>query len=542
MYQKILAPLLNPKKSLLCQYLYMVLFYVLWALAYPPGPLGPMMVVVFAGMWWVSDQLSTKHAFWAHFVGGVFFNILTYYWVYNVIQVGPVFIILLGLALMVVFFSLLNGYLGWLYLKHKNIPGLFWIYPVAWVGFEVIRTWGQMSFPWTHVGYTWGKHLASIQIVSLVGIFGLSLFILYMNVLFYKWIQSKKILYLVLFVSALLANWAFGMGRISKYSHLFTSPQSTHTIQKEGLSPKVSSEYLDIALVQPSIPQTKKWDEEYFAQVMRQTFDLVDTSHLNGIELLVFAETAVPAFLQTQPNLHQHLQKISSTWNTHLLIGSLDLEESPLDPRIPYLFYNSAFLYSPDTNQLVLKYDKVNLVPFSEKLPFGNFFPILNFVDLGQANFSPGKNALVWKLPQAISPSICYEVVYPSFYREARRLGAKVLVNITNDGWFGRSSAPYQHANISKYRALEVGLPMARCANSGISLFVNPLGQVTASTQLLEKTILRQKVSLHSLNTMYMKWGDFIEKGLGYTWILIQVLLVIIWLVKLPLLKKWIKI
>src|SRR5699024_216126 len=130
------------------------------------------------------------------------------------------------------------------------------------------------------------------------------------------------------------------------------------------------------------------------------------------------------------------------------------------------------------------QYSKLRLVPFSERLPFDDIFPLINYVNLGEGDFSAGDGYEVWNAKIPYAPSICYEVIYPDFVRGARRRGATLLVNITNDGWFGYSNAPFQHANITRFRAVEAGMPIARNANSGISVFYDYKGRILGKTRL----------------------------------------------------------
>jgi len=127
---------------------------------------------------------------------------------------------------------------------------------------------------------------------------------------------------------------------------------------------------------------------------------------------------------------------------------------------------------------------------------------------------------MLWGRDFTYSPSICYEIVYPAFVRSAKNRGADLLVNITNDGWFGRSTAPYQHANICKFRAIEAGLPIARCANSGISIFYDHKGRTVAKTELFSRTVLRKKLPLITTTTVYQKIGGALEEGFFWFWIL----------------------
>jgi apolipoprotein N-acyltransferase len=141
-------------------------------------------------------------------------------------------------------------------------------------------------------------------------------------------------------------------------------------------------------------------------------------------------------------------------------------------------------------------------------------------VNLGEGDFSPGKDYEIWDKRVKYAPSICYEIIYPDFARGARRRGADFFVNITNDGWFGVSNAPYMHANISRFRAIEAGAPIARCSNAGISVFYDYKGRVLGKTKLNEVTLLRRKLPINTRITPYLRYGDHVEDFLAWFFVL----------------------
>jgi apolipoprotein N-acyltransferase len=153
----------------------------------------------------------------------------------------------------------------------------------------------------------------------------------------------------------------------------------------------------------------------------------------------------------------------------------------------------------------------VKLVPFSEALPFQGLFPILSRVNLGQADFKPGSVPVVYSIGSLIrgAPFICFDIIYPSFVRKRAAFGANILIHITNDGWFGKSSGPFQHALMSQQRCIENGISLARCANSGISMLVDQYGRIIAKTRLGVRTILSGDIPLARVPTLYTALGDW---------------------------------
>jgi apolipoprotein N-acyltransferase len=280
----------------------------------------------------------------------------------------------------------------------------------------------------------------------------------------------------------------------------------------------------DISLVQPSVEQTKKWDDKYFNHVLNLTYDVMNSANLDSGDLIILAETAIPEFIQKRrPAVYTEFHYMARKYHSDIIVGSLDYEPNN-HPSKTHNFYNSAFMFPSDTARRVKQYSKLHLVPFSERLPFDNIFPILNYVDLGEGDFSPGEGIMIWGRGFKYSPTICYEVVYPSFIREIRKTGAELIVNITNDGWFGRSTAPYQHLNICRFRAVEAGMPIARCSNSGISAFIDYKGRYLGRTRLMEKTVLRKKIPLITKDTLYQKMGALFEGVLFWFWVIVNAL------------------
>ncbi len=471
---------------------------LLWGFCYPPFPFGLLAFVVLVPAFAVTSKLRPRQAFSAYFVGGLLYNIVMYWWIYNVIKVGPALAIGGGLILLILFLSLFNGLIGLgfrLALRHRLLLATF---PFAWAGLEAARAWGEMSFPWNDFGYTLGHSLPLIQSVAWVGIYGLSLLLVAANLCGLQAWRSqgtRRALWLTAWVAIPLALALQGIATLRQ--------------------PHPDSPSLDISLVQPAIPQTKKWNETYFSEVMAKTFRTLDgpkgdLAPVLGSDLVVFAETAVPDFLRSRPEIIDSLSRRALLLHAPILVGALDFVRQR-KPWSEYRFYNAAFLFRPETGSKVEQYNKMRLVPFSEKLPFEKIFPILNYVHLGEGDFSPGDGYRIWGGRIRYAPSICYEVIYPDFVRQAKRAGAQFLVNITNDSWFGRSNGPYQHANIARFRAVEAGLPIARCANSGVSVFYDAWGRDLGHTRLMDSTVLRRRLPVPHRDTFYQAHGGALD-------------------------------
>jgi len=473
---------------------------LLWAFCYPPFPLGWLSFIVLAPAFIATQSLRPRQAFTAWFTGGMLYNLVMYWWIYNVIKVGPAFAIGGGLVLLILFLSLFNGLIGLAFRYSLRHPFLLITFPIAWAGLEVARATGEMSFPWNDFGYALGHNLHLIQITSLFGVYGLSALLIAANLFLFQAARSeKKKSWIVAWIISPLILLAFGAISLKRDSN-----------DLNNKAPKIK-----ISLIQPAIPQTKKWSEEYFNEIMGKTLRTIaglrnDFAPVAGSDLVVLAETAVPDFLRTRPEIIDTFSNRAYNLNASIVVGALDYVPDK-KPWREYLFYNSAFLFHPKEAEHIDQYSKLRLVPFSEKLPFQGVFPILNYVHLGEGDFSPGSDYSIWGDSIHYAPSICYEIIYPSFAREAKKAGAQFLVNITNDGWFGKSNGPYEHANIARFRSVETGLPVARCSNAGVSVFYDAWGRDLGHTALMDSTVLQRNLPVPNRQTFYARFGAIID-------------------------------
>lgn len=253
---------------------------------------------------------------------------------------------------------------------------------------------------------------------------------------------------------------------------------------------------------------------------------LLNLPENKGQDLLVLPETAIPNYVRFARKERAELRQLIRRFDTNIFFGILDFDKKGPPGRI-YNFYNTGKYYSLHKDSMNLKrpqiqeqsYSKIRLVPFSEKLPWDDLFPVLNYVNLGEGDFRPGTETPVYS-DFKWAPNICYETIYPDFVRRNIRSGARLIVNITNDGWFGRSTAPYQHLNLVKFRAVENGIPVARSANTGISAFVDQYGRILKQTELYETQMIQAEIPLKTRETLYSQIGDVVEEILFWVfWI-----------------------
>lgn len=481
----------------------------LFALAYPPMPLGPAALLILVPWFIVLNRFNRGQAMFATFWSGMLYNTINYYWIYNVMHVetAPSGLILFGLFLLIAFFSAYNTLAGFVYTLAKDAPAkirtlLLILFPMFYAGLEMTRTYGDFAFPWSHLGYVFGNSLELLQMLPYIGIFGYTILVVASNQAVAQTlckVQDIKKAIPVLAVPVAIFALLLIQGTIVLSR---TEAQPFYNADAEG-NPS-------IALVQPSIEQGAKWSKDRFDSIVNKTLGMVNDSIQEHADLILLAETAIPDHIRRQPGVIERLHRVADQKNAQLLAGALDYRRNPRESIRKFDIYNASFLFTPGVPKFPQRYIKKHLVPFSERIPFDEVFPILNYVDLGEGDFVAGKETPVYQ-PFLWTPYICYDAIFGDLVREAIREGSRLMVNITNDGWFGRSTAPYQHLNLIRYRAIENGMPVARLANSGVSAFIDQYGHFDKNTEIFTDRVVQRKVPLKTRDTLYSHIGDTVE-------------------------------
>src|SRR4030042_327401 len=264
--------------------------------------------------------------------------------------------------------------------------------------------------------------------------------------------------------------------------------------------------HLQVSLIQGNIDQAQKWDPAYTNETLVTYQSLTVKAAKDHPDLIVWPETAVPCYFSPEHEYGPFFLSLAKKVNAPILFGSLAYEQrsKPED----YKYFNSAFLVSPEDKK-VSQYDKVHLVPFGEYVPLKPFLPFVEKMVVGVGDFSPGKNFTLFAIPRArCGVLICYEIIFPSLSRNYCKSGANFLVTITNDAWFGRSSAPYQHFSMAAFRAVENRVFVARAANTGITGFVDPNGKIVKQGRIFTEEAMNGTIRLSNQKTFYTLYGD----------------------------------
>ena len=503
------------------------------AFAFPPLPLGPAMFVLLVPWFIVLNKFNRETAVFATFWASMVYNTVNYYWIRNVMNVetAPSGLIFLGLILLIAYLSLFNVLAAFVYSTVKNFMFkgkaiLLALFPIFFASIEMFRTHGDFAFPWNHLGYTLGNHLELIQTLSIIGVFGYTILIMASNqIVAYAFLQNGRKKF-ALFAVPFIIFFAL----LIHGNSVLSAPEAAPFYDAGN------EENPTIAMIQPSIAQGAKWSKERFDSIVTKTFSMAMDSTKPGTNIILLAETAIPDHIRRQPMVIKRLHEMADEKDASILTGALDYKRISRDLNNPRRFeiYNASFLFTPGDHRFPRRYIKKHLVPFSERIPFDEVFPILNYVDLGEGDFVPGKETPVYG-PYNWTPYICYDAIFGDLVRDAIREGSRLMVNITNDGWFGWSTAPYQHLNIVRLLAVTYGYPVARLANSGVSAFIDQYGHYDQNTKIFETRVIQRKMPLKTRSTFYTAVGGFFENAL--LWFLAVYLVAVFVVSKLKKLK-----
>ncbi len=368
--------------------------------------------------------------------------------------------------------------------------------PPLWVAGEWLRGHLMGGFPWGLLGYSQHAQLPVIQIAELGGVYAVSFLIVAGNAALAG-------------VLALGSRRAWPGAVVTLILLAGTLAFGARALAREA-DPGAGS--VEIAVIQPSIEQTIKWDPARHAQILEIYDRLTREAAQSKPAAVLWPETATTIFLRGDELLLQRLTWLAGDIGRPILVGSIDRREGPRGQ-----FLNSAFLLTGQG--ITAKYDKIHLVPFGEYVPLAGLLGFVRGWAEFISEFGTGDTQTIFPLPGApFGTVICYEVIFPELFRGFVVGGASFMANITNDAWFGETSGPWQHLGMLPLRAVEHRVAIARAANTGVSAFVEPTGRITPMLPLLERGTLHRPIPLRSRTTLYTRLGDWLvyaSAGLG---------------------------
>lgn len=466
------------------------------------GDLWPMLFVALVPLLLAATGSSWLTALRGAVAGGLCYYLLLLYWV--VIVVGKYgglhwFIslqALLLLALYMTIYFVAFVAMARCLLNAMPAPAGLFLVPALWVGIDWLRGVLFTGLPWMDLGYGLYRYPELIQIADMAGHHGITYLLVLVNILFVLLIRHRRSAVTCLLLLGPAAGLIVGAGMYTK-----VQLEETQRLQKASTTERVK-----IGIVQGNIDQSIKWSPPQqqltVAGYMEQTTALIKDGHP---ALVVWPETALPFYPPSNDHMRP-LREMVAAHNTPLLTGAPWYEIIDRQAR-KVKFFNSALLLSPD-GEFSGRYYKTHLVPFGEYVPLKKFLPFLEPLVEAVGDFSPGviKQPLTWQTIRA-GVLICFESVFPDLSRQWVEHGANVLVNLTNDAWYGKSSAPHHSLAMAVLRAVETRRSVVRSANTGISAFIAPSGTIISESGLFVPWADSREVVLNDSRTVFVRFG-----------------------------------
>ena len=500
---------------------------ILLGLAFPPSPFGVFAFIAFVPFFMLFEEINSYgRAIRTTYAALLIFNVMTLYWIGGFTHMKDPFLMIAGVST-VLGHPLFTLFMipPWIFIKrqfgHRTAVAAF---PFFYVAYEYLHSLSEYAFPWLLLGNTQSYDLPAIQLASVTGVYGISFWVLVINVLLYflarafverglTWTSPKTMLRIALILALYLAPKVCGHFMI----HPSTIPPGSE---------------LRIAAIQPNIDPFDKWSDEAHTQIA--IHESLSTEALKTRpDLILWSETAIPERI-LHPNHLEELADLHAAVNSYaipVLTGMVDTRYYPDSAHAPrsskvslsgfwYDDYNSTMLLTPGTNQLQ-KYHKIKLVPYAERVPYSDVITFLNVFrwNLGIGGWGIGKDTTIFSYTDqhgnkiSFANLICYESIFPGFDAEFVRKGAQFLTVVTNDSWWGNTSGTYQHRQIAAMRAVENRRWVVQCANGGISCIVDPYGRIVAQTPMYRRTILEGDIQPLSSITFYTQHGDWFAEG-----------------------------
>jgi len=498
---------------------------ILLAIGFPTSPLTPVMFIGFVPLLIVEQLISDsragpnkKQVFGYSYNAFVIWNILTTFWVGNTAYVGGVVAILVNALFMsvpIILFHQTKKYLD------RNLAYTAFI--ANWLAWEYLHLNWEISWPWLTLGNSFAQYPSWVQWYEFTGVFGGSLWILLLNVIFYRGLiakSGKEIIWdkptLVKGGLLILLPILFSFGRYYTYEE----------VGKE----------VEVVVVQPNYePHYEKFVVSRKQQLER-FIELSESALTANTAYLVFPETSLGMFKNRQIGKEPYTRTLRDMVNKYpklnLVTGLITNREykegeahSPavrtyVDSRrgdtIYWELYNSAVQISSDSEEIPI-YFKSKQVPGAEMMPYPQLFFFLKPLadKLGGSLSGHGKQKLRSAFKSAsgkVAPVICYESVYGEYTTGYVKQGANTLFIITNDGWWDNTSGHRQHLKFASLRAIETRRDIARSANTGVSCFINQRGDILQATTYGETTTIRGNIHLNEEISFYVRWGDIIGR------------------------------
>ena len=506
---------LEDKKERKKDSILLILSGILFGISFTPFPF-PFTLLIFVAFvpyfFVVTKRQSLLKVNSASYLTFFVMSLTTVYWVGSWQSESDPFLMLSGTVL--VFFlpcvMLINSTLYFLSRKVFKKDLSLYLFPFFWVTGEYLLTLTDLKFPWLTIGHGLAEFTSFIQIADIVGAFGLSFVVLWINIFIYKGIKTFKVNSLEGLIHLSTGALIFILIIIYGYVKISSGTNDTKKIK--------------IGIVQPNIDPWNKWELGGLNKILDNYLDLSQKCADEGAKLILWPETALPVYLmsgeyQTEvDSIYSFIQKNKVS----LLTGMPDFKIYNSNPprnakfsnadKYYYTTYNSILLLQPNTFN-VQRYGKMQLVPLGEHTPFVDQIPFLGDLlkwGVGISGWNVGQDTTVFKFINnrdtiKVGGLVCYESVFPTFPNYFVARGAQFLIVLTNDSWYGKLSGPYQHKEFANLRAVENRRAVVRCANGGVSCLINKYGVTEVETEMFTRTHLVVDVPLSNEKTFYTK-------------------------------------
>jgi apolipoprotein N-acyltransferase len=462
------------------RFVLVLLSFVFYLLSFPPFKLYPFAFFSLVPFFSAIKDLKKRHII---LLGLLFFYPFWFFhthWILNM-EVEPSTRpwLVAGLVILPAYLSLFNA-IPILGVKNKWRVLLI---PSLWVIFEYLRSSFYTGFPWLNIAYSQLENPYFRMLNSIGGIFFTGFLLILSSTLLFEFWETARKIYLYLFAALILTSHLVGAMLYYK---------------KE-----VPEKELKVLIFQPNVLPREEDDYSEWVEVERSYAKLL-AEIKDTYDLVLLPESALPGYFRFSLKAQAIIDSLSRITNAPVLLGSADVDFNG-KRRV----FNTALLIQGDS--IIGQYNKIHLVPFGEWLPYENKVKFLQKLEFGQGDFSPGDSVvMLYAKGIPFGTLICFESIFPYISRQYALKGAGFLVNITSDGWYGRSLGPKEHFELLRFRAIETGKFIARSAKTGISAVIDPKGRIVTSLGLFEWGFITSHIGVFYKKTPYAKFGDFI--------------------------------
>ncbi|MFA6456830.1 MAG: apolipoprotein N-acyltransferase [Bacteroidota bacterium] len=496
---------------------------ILLSLSFPPFPLGVLACVGFVPFLIVTDSIESFARYFRYAYGTFFlFTLMTLYWVGGFTHMQDPYLMIAGVALYLwePFVLSLPALVYYFVRSRTRNKYSAMAFPFIWITMEWLYAYGELAFPWLHMGNSQTYQLEKIQFADITGVYGISFWVLIINVLAYylvkeiqSGISSKRRYYLITAIFIIYIAPNFYKGYV---------PSSTQSGKKS----------IAVGIIQPNIDPWTKWEgaNTYSTrwEQVQHYLGLIRKHVNNNVDVVVLPESAILLNLPMQYPQMQEFKNVIDSLNVSVISGYVSVkyyEQENAPPtsstfkgtNIRYDSFNSIMFVEPN-NDWVQTYSKMRLVPFAERIPYADKVPFLIEPlrwGVGISNWGLAHDSTVFEsatFKSKFLAMVCYESIFPEFVSRFVDKGAEFLVFTTNDSWWGNTSGARQHNQYAILRAVENRRWVVRCANGGISSFIDPTGQMYDKTTMYTEAYIQHSIQPFQQKTFYTIHGDWFAR------------------------------